>query len=41
MDYDLYLKIIKDIEILCSASSEKLNRLHLYLHLYKDGEPLC
>lgn len=36
MDYDLYLNIIKDIEVLCSEYSEKLNRLHLY----KDGEPM-
>lgn len=36
MDYDLYLKIVKDIEVLCCEFSEKVNRLHLY----KDGEPM-
>ena len=36
MDYDLYLKIIKDIIELCKKYSGRLHRLHLY----KDGEPL-
>lgn len=36
MDFNLYVKIINDISLLCASSRSKLSRIHLY----KDGEPL-
>lgn len=36
MDYDLYCKIIDDLQLMVKKSGDRLQRLHLY----KDGEPL-
>ena len=36
MKYDLYTKIIDDLQFMCKTNNKRLYRLHLY----KDGEPL-
>jgi len=36
MKYDLYCKIIDDLQLMCKTNNKRLHRLHLY----KDGEPL-